>query len=127
MRVIRLRGRRGGKKRELKHRRLYIQPPLEMGDVLLERDGFQYTLVGEHGGRPVNPLAVRMYNTTRKDEIPRVLIWEFSCACCGKAWRTKRGASYRPTARRCFECKEIKKGVEEAIGKAQEAGNGCEG
>lgn len=105
MRVIKLRSRRSTRKKGGSNTRLYIQPPLEVGDVLQERDGFAYTLVGEHGGKPVNPLAVRMYNTARKDQIPRVLIWEFSCACCGRPWRVKRGASFRPTAKRCFECK----------------------
>jgi hypothetical protein len=105
MRTIKLRSRRSDRRVGGKSTRLYIQPPLEVGDQIQDRDGFVYRLIGEYAGKPTRPMLAQLYESTRKDYLPRVLIWEYDCVACGARWQIRRGASYRPTARTCKACK----------------------
>jgi len=106
-RVVQLRRPRSDRQVRSKNRRLYIRPPLEVGDSLVEPGGFRYRLVAEFMGEPKSRLTKWIYETRRKGEAPRVLIWHFNCADCGRLWSTMRVASAKPTAKKCLECKQV--------------------
>jgi hypothetical protein len=67
-------------------RRLYIEPPLQPGDVVIEKDTrFTYLLESLVDGRAT---------------------WSFSCIICGQIDRQKKNINYRPTKRVCDACKK---------------------
>ncbi len=113
MRVIHLRERRSdaGQKRKSGRRvdatkrgkRLYINPPLEVGDMIVTTRGFKYQLLSEFNGIAKLPVV------RNKGVTPRVLVWGFCCVICGQQAQTRKVASEKPVAKECSACLKAKR------------------
>lgn len=106
----------------------------QLEDVIQDVDGFRWEYRNFEMGEATRPIAKIM---AAKSKIPPVVFhWRFKCESCGELALVKMGASWRPTRRKCFTCNPASKWREaypeedkavDAVGKAQEAENGCEG
>ena len=113
MRVIHLRQRRSdaGRKRKSgsrvdaanRSKRLYIYPPLEIGDMILTTRGFKYQVLSEFPGVAKLPVV------RNKGVTPRVLVWGFCCVACGQQAQTRKVASEKPVAKECPACLKAKR------------------
>ena len=113
MRVIHLRERRSdaGQKRTTGRRidatkrskRLYINPPLELGDMIVTTHGFEYQVLSEFNGVAKLPVV------RNKGVTPRVLVWGFCCVACGQQAQTRKVASEKPVAKECSACLNAKR------------------